>query len=127
MKQQHRLSFRLSPHRIAEPSAIGQQQIAIDDSRRGLVIHDTTILRDGIATVRLVSFVDGESPMSVAQHNDSGTEGQGPDMRGAWPVAGALVTFVATWRLTHDPGIALAAASAFLAAFLPRWGPTRRD
>ncbi|HMI35173.1 MAG TPA: hypothetical protein VK499_13820 [Propionibacteriaceae bacterium] len=74
-----------------------------------------------------MSFVDGESPTSVAQHNDSGTEGRGPDMRGAWPVAGALVTFVVTWRLTHDPGIALAAASAFLAAFPPRWGPTRRD
>ena len=34
-----------------------------------------------------------------------------PDLEEAWPILGALVTFIVTWQLTQDLGIALAAAS----------------
>ena len=65
--------------------------------------------------------------MSIAPHKDSGSEGRQPDMGRVWPVAGALVTLVVTWHLTHDLGIALAAADTFLSAFPPREEPTHRD
>ena len=50
-----------------------------------------------------------------------------PDLEQAWPILGALVTFIVTWQLTHDLGIAFAAASVFLAAFPPRRGPNQLD
>jgi hypothetical protein len=60
VKQQRRLSFRLSPHRIAESTAIGQQQIGIDNSRRGLVIHDSHYPPRRDCHRRARELVDGE-------------------------------------------------------------------
>ena len=60
VKQQRRLSFRLSPHRIAESPAIGQQQIGIDNSRRGPVIHDSHHPPRRDCHRRARELVDGE-------------------------------------------------------------------
>jgi hypothetical protein len=63
--------------------------------------------------------------MSVEPQGGHSGPPRRPDLEEAWPILGALVTFIVTWQLTHDLGIAVAAASVFLAAFPPRRGPNQ--
>jgi hypothetical protein len=50
--------------------------------------------------------------MSVEpQGADHGAPRRRPASEDTWPLLGALVTFIATWQLTHDLGIAFEAAT----------------